>query len=40
MPRQRRPYGDPMRKGAMPAVKLALLIVALVILIAIWNFKH
>lgn len=38
MPRSRRPYGDPVRKGAMPAVKLALIIVALAILIALWNF--
>lgn len=40
MPRRKRPYGDPERKGAMPVVKLVLLIVALAILIAAWNFMQ
>lgn len=39
MLRQRRPYGDPRPKtSVMPVVWLALLVVALAILAALWNF--
>lgn len=38
MPRSRRPYGEPSRKSAMPGVWLALIIVALAVLAALWNF--
>lgn len=39
MPRTQRPYGEePPRKSAMPTVWLALIIVALAVLAAVWNF--